>query len=457
MRLQLLIFLLLQGFIGNAQIESNLEGRDFGEIDRGTDRVVDFTFTNNGTESAILLRSGFTFEYSILFSNRNIAPDSSITLRVKYNPRSKGKFKEVIPLFFSSMQEPIELTFQGEVLHIDNSGNPACPDFRSRPADCCNDSDDDFLVELKDAISSLPIRSGRIKIAKNGRIQNELQTNKEGHASAVLEPSWYFMDVNADGYERIDSAGYVNRRNNHFVFYLNPLRDVVENMTEIQTISSPTIPEIPRADPAIFGLPEIEHPPKVEITEEPKLAEFKENNLVLLVDVSQSMAGQGKLDLLKHSIFELTQILRSVDRVSIVTYATQTEILFEGIPGNEGDQIMQQIESLEAGGMTMGSKGFNRAYDVLNSQFIDGGNNELIVVTDGAFRSTDNPRIMDLVQKNAEHGVVTSILGIKGHPGDELKLSEIVEVGGGNYLQVQRLDDAEQILIHEIRTQSLKP
>ncbi len=457
MRFILILGLAIISSFGQAQIEVDKRAQDFGEIVRGTDRVVDFTFTNHGDKPALILRSGFNFEYSILYSSKSIEADSSVTLRVKYNPRSKGKFKEEIPVYFSSMAEPIVLVFQGDVQFIDNSENPACPDFRSRPSDCCGDSDDGFLVEVRDAVTRSIIPKANIRIAKNGRILENLITNKEGQATAVFEPSWYFMDVKADGYARVDSAGYINRRNNHFVFYLDPLRDVVEDMTAIQTLPSTKIPELPRADPGMFGLPEAQPEPITAIEEVPSIAELKENNLVLLVDVSQSMAGQGKLDLLKHSVFELTQILREVDRVSIVTYATKTEILFEGIKGDRAELIMSEIDKLEAGGMTMGSKGFDQAYDVLNSHFIEGGNNELIVVTDGAFRSTDNPKIMGLVRSSAEKGVVTSILGIKGHPGDELKLNEIVLEGKGNYLQIHNLDDAEQILIHEVRHQSMKP
>lgn len=432
-----------------AQVESDQTAVDWGEIVRGSDRVVDITFENLGEESAFNLRSGFGFEYSIMWTNRSIAPGETETLRVKYNPRSKGKFTEEIPIYFSNMQEALVIRFSGDVQFIDNSENPACPSFSSRPVNCCDDDNNPGAwFEAIDAETGYPVSNARVRIVYNGRVIYDQDTDREGNTYATLEPTWYYMDVQHPDYLAVDSAAYINKQNDHYIFPLKRMtREQIDTPDSMEGLSSSPIKTKPMNEAQVMGR---ELPKNL-----PPLAEMKKNNIVLLIDVSQSMAGQGKIELLKSAVFELTEILRPVDRVSVLTYATRTDVLLEAVRGDQKEEIRGVINSLEAEGMTMGSKGFNRGYDLVNKYFIKEGNNELIVVTDGAFRSSDNPKIVGMVKEQAEQGVITSILGVKGRVNDSEELAGIAEKGRGNYLSIFNFDESRMILIHEIRMQSI--
>ncbi|MDD3921661.1 MAG: von Willebrand factor type A domain-containing protein, partial [Eubacteriales bacterium] len=107
------------------------------------------------------------------------------------------------------------------------------------------------------------------------------------------------------------------------------------------------------------------------------------SNLVFLLDVSGSMNQSNKLPLMKRAFILLAEQLRPEDRVSIVTYASSDRVVLSGATGDEKDDIMRAIENLTAGGSTAGSAGIKTAYMLAEEYFVPGGNNRIILGTDG--------------------------------------------------------------------------
>src|SRR5690606_13808929 len=115
------------------------------------------------------------------------------------------------------------------------------------------------------------------------------------------------------------------------------------------------------------------------------ISAFKPNNLVFLVDVSTSMKKDGKLDLLKIAMVELLDVLRPVDRFSLISYSSETNVLMETESNLDRDACIAAILALEPGGGTQGAKAINKAGSVAMSHFVESGNNQIILATDGAF------------------------------------------------------------------------
>jgi Ca-activated chloride channel family protein len=183
---------------------------------------------------------------------------------------------------------------------------------------------------------------------------------------------------------------------------------------------------------------------------------YRRNNVVFLIDVSQSMAGMGKMDLLKASMSELVDELREIDNVSVVTYASDAKLVLPQTDGSKKEYILNTINALFAGGMTSGTRGFRMAYETAAKGYIEEGNNQVIVVTDGAFRASDNPMIVEMAQKQLQKGVKTSIVGIKSKPLAIISLTEIASWGGGNFVSINNLDQASEALLKEVRQQSAR-
>ncbi len=453
-----------------AQIVAEPSSIDFGVIERNTDRVVDIKITNQGNEAALLLRSGFTFEYRILQSQKSIQPGESITLRVKYTPRSKGVFNEDIALWYTVMDKPVMLSFEGDVQYIDNTDNPECPSFNARPEeDCCPEND--FLAEIYDNQTGDPIRDARLRIIQQGTLQKTLLMDRNGQSELAVPIAYYYLIADAEGYFPADSATYINRRNNSIRFYLDPLPEsqVIEEIAvlteEVVQTEKEVVEEIKiridfskeeEEEPIAEPIPE---PVTIENEDEDENlpeSRFGRNNVVILVDISQSMNQGGKMDLLKASMYGLADVIRDIDNVSLITYASHSEVILEKATGSDREKLREATRSLEAGGMTAGAEGFKTAYALVLKNFIDGGNNQVIVATDGAFRAADQEKIDKLVRKHTKKKVKTTVIGIKSTSGASRTLAEIADLGHGTFIHMEDYDTSKYQLVEEIKSQSSK-
>lgn len=175
------------------------------------------------------------------------------------------------------------------------------------------------------------------------------------------------------------------------------------------------------------------------------------SNLVFLIDVSGSMNSPNKLPLLKSGFGLLINELRPIDRVAIVVYAGAAGLVLESTPGNRKDLIMNAINNLEAGGSTAGGAGLRLAYSVASENFIKGGNNRIILATDGDFNvgESSNGAMERLVEENRDQGIFITVLGFgTGNIKDD-KMEIIADKGNGNYSYIDNLQEARRVLVRE--------
>ncbi len=181
-------------------------------------------------------------------------------------------------------------------------------------------------------------------------------------------------------------------------------------------------------------------------------SEAPASNLVFLLDVSGSMYSDDKLPLLQKSFSLLTEELTSKDKVSIVVYAGEDRVVMEGVSGRSHKEITEAINSLEAGGSTAGSAGLITAYKIAEKYFIKGGNNRVILATDGDLNVglTTQEELENLITKEKESGVYLSVLGFgKGNIKDN-KMETLADKGNGNYSYIDSLTEAKKVLVEEM-------
>lgn len=175
------------------------------------------------------------------------------------------------------------------------------------------------------------------------------------------------------------------------------------------------------------------------------------SNLVFLIDVSGSMSDPNKLPLLKSAFGLLVNELRVEDRVAIVVYAGAAGLVLESTQGNRKEAIMAAIDNLEAGGSTAGGAGLKLAYREAEKNFIKGGNNRIILATDGDFNvgESSNGGMERLVEEKRELGVFITVLGFgMGNVKDD-KMELIANKGNGNYSYIDNLQEARKVLVRE--------
>lgn len=457
-----LLVLIVCSFTLYSQVVADKKTVVFGEIYDQGECVYDITLENRGQKEALLLRTGFTPEYDWRIADKTIPVSGKTTLRVQYNPRQEGSFRDEVTLWFSTMQKPVTLTFKGEAMFA-LGGYPSCPDFNTRPTGGVEEFG--ATIKVINARNYEPIRQARVRLVQNGLVEQSLRTNRNGEVSLDVPIAYYLMLADHEDFFPNDTANYINRRNYYFEIALDPREIELQEDEYVESIEvfelTPTEMEVTEEVSIRIDFKKEEPEPKEEpaiadTSEELPESKFGRNNIVFLVDVSHSMAQKGKMELLQASMLELTGVLRAVDQVALITYASNPETKLESTQGNQHNEIQAIVMDLEARGMTSGAKGFKAAYDMANDHMIDGGNNEVIVCTDGAFRTADNPRIMKMVKKYRRRGIKTTVVGIRSNSHASEQLTEIAQLGQGSFISLTNFDLGREMLIDEIKKQSRK-
>jgi Ca-activated chloride channel homolog len=175
------------------------------------------------------------------------------------------------------------------------------------------------------------------------------------------------------------------------------------------------------------------------------------SNLVFLIDVSGSMESPNKLPLLKNAFNLLVNQLRPNDRVAIVVYAGAAGLVLESTPGSQKETILKAIDRLSAGGSTAGGQGLKLAYKVAEENFIKGGNNRIIIASDGDFNvgPSSNAEMERMIETEREKGIFITVLGFgMGNYKDD-KMEIIANKGNGNYSYIDNIQEARKVLVSE--------
>ncbi|MCF6352882.1 MAG: von Willebrand factor type A domain-containing protein [Cyclobacteriaceae bacterium] len=175
------------------------------------------------------------------------------------------------------------------------------------------------------------------------------------------------------------------------------------------------------------------------------------SNLVFLLDVSGSMSSPQKLPLLKSALKLLVNELREGDKVSIVVYAGAAGLVLPPTSGDNKGAIIAALDRLEAGGSTAGGAGIKLAYATAREQFIKGGNNRIVIATDGDFNigASSNAAMERLIEKERESGVFLTVLGFGMGNYKDSKMETLADKGNGNYAYIDNILEAKKVLVNE--------
>lgn len=180
-------------------------------------------------------------------------------------------------------------------------------------------------------------------------------------------------------------------------------------------------------------------------------SQLPSSNIVFLLDVSGSMNSHNKLPLLKSSLALLTDQLSQNDQVSIVVYAGAAGLVLPSTNGSEKTKIKTALNNLRSGGGTAGGQGIKLAYAEARKHFIKGGNNRVILATDGDFNIgvSSDEQLVKLIEKERESGVFLSILGFGTGNYQDAKMQKLANKGNGNHYYIDSYEEAKKVLLNE--------
>jgi Ca-activated chloride channel family protein len=174
------------------------------------------------------------------------------------------------------------------------------------------------------------------------------------------------------------------------------------------------------------------------------------SNLVFLVDVSGSMNTPDRLPLVKQGLKFLAQQLSAKDRVAIVVYAGKSGLVLAST--NDRREILDALDSLESGGSTNGGQGIQLAYKVALDNFIQGGNNRVVLATDGDFNVglTSDHELVQLVENKRRSGIFLSVLGFGTGNTNDSMMEKLADKGNGNYAYIDSQSEARKALGEQV-------
>ena len=175
------------------------------------------------------------------------------------------------------------------------------------------------------------------------------------------------------------------------------------------------------------------------------------HNLVFLIDVSGSMFGEDRLDLVKRAFLLLLEELQPTDTVSLVTYASRDEVVLEGVSAADKVRIMEAVSNLEASGATNSAAGIQTAYAIAEKYAAAGGVNRILMATDGDFNVglTSEGDLARLVMEKKENGVKLTMLGVGYGNYKDNKLEALADYGDGNCYYLDTIFEARKALVTE--------
>lgn len=463
-----LVFLFLFFLINNtlfSQIIFEKTSHDFGSLSLTSERFVDIIVTNKTPKKEYLLSVKKPPNVVYLVNGQFMEKDGSLIIRLQVNPKNKGRFSYEVEIYTSDKDKPTIIKLTGnlteEMTHQSNSFQ-ACPDFNAKP-NPQNATSFELTIVTVDKNSRELLASSSVSIIQNGRPQDILFTNKKGEIKQKIPLGFTYFYATHEGYLPKELGSYVNFQRNYVVLELEKNKaseqsqitnkqpiEVDQTPKEIEkTLEKQLEKELPIA---INTIPTSNKYIPFEDLDKNNFdaTHFKPINVTFILDVSASMRVGEKMELMKFSLYQLTDMLRQQDKISIITYSTDTKIVLPPTSGTEKEEIKKLIEELGAGGLTAGGSGIKLGYKQNLKSFIANGTNQIIIITDGAFnRNSDDYK--KHIKRYKKKGINMTVVGVLNNEKDKVAMQEAAELGGGRYIPIAKLADAMNNLKQEIR------
>ena len=174
-------------------------------------------------------------------------------------------------------------------------------------------------------------------------------------------------------------------------------------------------------------------------------------NYIFLVDVSGSMFGTDRLDLLKTGLCNMVDYMKPTDRVAIITYAGSVQRVLESTLARNADAIKKAINKLDADGSTAGGAAMKMAYDEAVEHYMTGGNNRIVMCTDGDFNVgvSNTDELVKMVESYLDKGIYLSIMGFGTGNYQDSRMESLSNHGNGTYTYVDSEEEMMKVFVNE--------
>ncbi|HEU5161945.1 MAG TPA: von Willebrand factor type A domain-containing protein [Thermoanaerobaculia bacterium] len=179
-------------------------------------------------------------------------------------------------------------------------------------------------------------------------------------------------------------------------------------------------------------------------------ANRKPATLIFTVDVSGSMAREDRLELVKRALEILIGQLDERDRIGLVVYGTNGEVLLE--PTSDHEAIRRAIGRLTPQGSTNAEEGLTLAYRLAERYYRRGEINRVILCSDGVANvgRTGPESILESIGESARRGIELTTVGFGMGNYNDVLMEQLADRGNGQYAYVDSLAEARKVFVENL-------
>jgi hypothetical protein len=480
------------------QFQLNRNNWDFGSVADWKNDTARFTIRNAGNKDLVFLPVHYNENHRVTTVAKRLAPGESTEIFINYYTRERGPFQVSIPIYINLRDEPIQFQLKGSIKGFHPEAMLRCPVVNAGPASA-EALSKVFTIEVRDQQTEELLIPEKIEVKSRSGKPMKLERSGAGF-EMLAAPGAYLIDSRKKGYLDYFANVMLEPYRTHMVVYMDKRDDAIAVIPPVEPPAPLVVPEPPVVRrtptiqaPPIQDEPEVEPDPEGEIwdpnappvqppanppvvvspvpqakdsirntgkPEAPKLDPYlhNANNIVMVLDISYSMKREDKLELLRTTMQQMARALRPIDKVTLITLAGEARIVFNPSWIQSPDSLLQLINALQPAGGTNGAAAMRLAYTTALKEKLEGGNNQVIVATDGVFTAgtMGNEELLKLVNTYREKGIRLSTLGFGEAKQPIAFLSALAAAGGGDFLHVRDQATAESGLVEQIQRQSRK-
>lgn len=422
----LIALLLTFGFLTEMKAQSFAVEQtvvDYGSIKEWKNDTTWFFLTNTSGKNWFVLPTFYHQEFQIIAPRGEIKPGQTIHVGLSYYTEEVGRFSLEAPLYLSSESKPILLRVKGKIQSFHPDALIYCPNLDPKdPREV-----EDFLVQ-----ESVELKTEEAE-EEGEEVHVEEKEDPEELPEVIVEEEEIII---VEEEKVVDTVPLVQ----------TPEELVLKDTVEVIEVEQ-------RKD----SIPELLVDVRPEEKKKKELGEaYAINNIVFLIDISGSMKKDNKLENLKKSMKDLVRVLRPEDKISIITYASRAKVVFKTTIFASKDSLYAVIDSLVADGSSYGKDGLNMAYRLAEEEFVESGNNTVILATDGKFNYNgfSENRLYKQAASKAFSKIKLSVIGF----GNDMKalrfLKKLAKFGNGDYVYIDTSGKNNQALVEVIKEQS---
>jgi Ca-activated chloride channel family protein len=476
---------------------------DFGKEKAWNNPEAVFNFTNNTAKSILFLPLPYEEKLKVVLPEGYIRPGEKSQIRVRYFTETPGIFSVKIPVYINTSPLPLYLELTGNIKSFHPNALTVCPRIDKSKSDVKSESGGSITVY--DKKSGQLITGADVLLSSDAKSYLMEKSKKSIIPIKNVNIGLYNVVVSKEGYIPYEQIIYINRNSGDFVFELEraPSFSSLEKQNE-KSQSEEFVEMLPEDEQEEVSIERIrkmmdekfkgrkiierdvvvikENPSdsatfvnekdleKSELfippAEQPDLningtlntSKYAFNHIVFLIDVSGSMNHEDKLPLLIISIKNMIKVLRPDDKITLITYASKVNRLANAVSGLEKELLYDLLDSLTAKGNSFGAEGLIMAYEAGKTHFIQGGNNHIILASDGMFNSKEitNNEILDLSGNSYQDGLRTSTIFFGKSAEAEKFMNNLAIMGKGSFIQIKTESEAQSALIEEIKVYSIR-